>query len=83
MAESEEPNRPADTVEHQRKIVRTVPTIYHTIMVEEERPHSEANQSPLPTVRLSPPHGPPLFSSNLSHHLAAAAPEQNLVEAAA
>jgi len=39
MAESDEPNRPADSVEPPRKIVRTVPTIHPTIMVEQERPH--------------------------------------------
>jgi len=55
MAESDEPNRPANSVEPPRKIVGTVPTIPPTVMVEQERPHREANQSPLPTVRLSPP----------------------------
>ena len=83
MAESDEPNRPADSVEPPRKIVRTVPTIHPTIMVEQERPHREANQSPLPTVRLSPPDSPPPFASNLSDDLAAAASEQILVEASA
>ena len=50
-------------------------------MVEQERPHWEANQSPLPTVRLSPPNSPPPFASNLSDDLITAASEQILVEA--
>jgi len=83
MAESDEPNRPADCVEPPRKIVRTVLTIHPTTMVEQERPHREANQSPLCTVRLSPPDGPPPFASNLSYDLAAAASELLLVEASA
>ena len=83
MAESDEPNHLADSVEPPRKIVRTVPTIHPTIIVEQERPHREANQSPLPTVRLSPPNSPPPFASNLSDDLAAAASEQILVEASA
>jgi len=83
MAESDEPNRPADSVEPPRKIVRTVPTIHPTIMVEQERPYREANQCPLPTVRLSPPDSPPPLASNLSDDIAAAASEQILVEASA
>jgi len=83
MAESVEPNRPADSVELPRKIVPTVPTIHSTILVEQERPHREANQSPLPTVRLCPPDSAPPFTSNLSDDLAAAASEQILVEASA
>ena len=75
MAESDEPNRPAASVEPPRKIVRTVPTIHPTIMVEQERPHQEANESLLPTVRLSPPDSPPTFASNLSDDLTAAASE--------
>ena len=71
LAESDEPIHPADTVEPRRTIVRTVPTIYPTIMVEQERPHQEANQSALPAVRLTPPYSPP-FASNLSDDLAAA-----------
>ena len=63
IAESDEPIRPADSVKPPRKIVHTVPTIHPTIMVEQERPHREANQSPLPTVRLSPPDSPPPFIS--------------------
>jgi len=81
MAESHEPNRPPNSVEPQRRIVRTVPTIHPTIMVEQERPHREANQSPLPTVRLSQPDRPPLFASNLIDNLATATSEQSLVEA--
>jgi len=83
MAESDEPNRPADSVEPLRNIVRTVPTIRPTIMVEQERPYREANKSPLTTVRLSPPNSPPLFASNLSDDLAATASEQILVKASA
>lgn len=83
MTEADEPNRPADPVEPPRKIVCTVPTIDPTIMVEQERPHREANQSQLPTERLSPPDSPPPFASNLSDDLAAAASEQILVEASA
>jgi len=83
MAQSDEPNRPADSVEPPRKIVHTLPTIHPTIMVEQERAHREANQSPLPTVRLSPPDSPPPFASNLSDNLAAAGSEQILVEASA
>jgi len=83
MAESDEPNRPADSVEPPRKIVHTVPTIHPTIMVELERPHREANQSLLPIVRLSPPDSPPPFTSNVSDDLAAVASEQILVEASA
>jgi len=64
-------------------IVRTVPTIDPTIMVEQERPYQEGNQSPLHTVRLSPPDSPSLFASNLSDILAAAASEQILVDALA
>jgi len=79
MAKSDEPNRPADSVEPPRKIVCTVPTIHPTIMVEQERPHPEANQSPLPTMRLSPPYSPPAFASNLSDNLTAAASEWILV----
>ena len=82
MAESDV-NHPASSVEPPRKIVRTVPTIHPTIMVEQERPHLEANQSPLPTVRLSPPDSPPPFASNRSDDNAAAASEQILVEASA
>jgi len=52
MADSDEPNSRADSVEPPRKIVRTLPTIHPTMMVKQERPHQEANQSPLPTVRL-------------------------------
>ena len=80
IVESDEPNRPADSVEPPSKIVRTVATFHPTIMVEQERP---ANQSPLPTARLSPPDSPPAFASNLSDDLAAAASEQILVEASA
>jgi len=83
MAESDEPNHPADSVEPARKIVRTVPTIHPTIMVEQERPHRDANQSPLPTVSLSPPNSPPPFASNLRDYLAAPASEQSLVDASA
>jgi len=77
------PNRPANSVEPPRKIVRTVPTIHPTIMVEQERPHREANQSPLSTVRLSPPNRPPPFTSNISDDLVASASEQTLVEVSA
>jgi len=83
MAESDDPNRRADTFEPPRKIVRTVPTIDPTILVEQERPHWDANQSPLPTVTLSPPNGPPPFAFKLNNDLAAAASEQILVEASA
>ena len=83
MAKSDEPNRRANSVEPPRKIVRTVPTIHPTSMVEQERPHRQANQSPLRTVRLNPPDSPPPFACNLSDDLAAAASEQILVEASA
>jgi len=83
MGESGEPNRPADSVEPPIKIVRAVPTIHPTIMVEQERPHREANQSLLPTVRLSPRHSPPPPAPNQSDDLAAVASEQILVEASA
>jgi len=71
IAESDVPNRLDNSVEPPRKIVRTVPTIHPTIRVEQERPHREANQSPLSTVRLSPPNRPPPFASNLSDDLVA------------
>jgi len=83
MSESEEPNHLANSGEPPRKIVRTVPTIHPPIMVEQERPHREANQSPLPTVRLGPPDSPSRFASNLSDDLAAAASSQILVEPSA
>jgi len=83
MAKSNEPNRPANSVEPPRKIFRTLPRIPPTLMVEQERPHREGNQSPLPTVRLSPPDSTPPFASNLSDDLAATASEQILVEASA
>jgi len=83
MAESDEPNHPADSVEPHRKIIHTVLKIYPTIIVQQERPHREANQSQLPTVRLGPPDSPAPFASNLSDYLAAAASEQILVEVSA
>jgi len=83
MAESDEPNRLANSVEPPRKIVRTVPTIHPTIIVEQERSYREANQSPLPTVRLCPPDSPPPFPSNPRDHLVAAASKQILVAASA
>ena len=83
MAESDDPTRPADSVEPPCNLLRTVPTIHTTIMVEQERPQREANQSPLPSVRLHPPNSPPPFASNLSDNHAAAASEQILVEASA
>jgi len=83
MAESDKPNGPADSVEPPSTIGCTVPTIQPTFMVEQKIPHPEANQSQLPPVRLSPPDSTPLFTSNLSDNLPAAASEQILVEASA
>ena len=78
-----EPNRPADSVEPPRKIVRTGPTIDTTIVAEQEGPHREASQSQLSTESPSPPDSPPPFASNLSEDLATVASEQILVEASA
>jgi len=83
MAESNKPNHSADTLNPPRKILRTVPTIVPTIMVEPERPYWECHQSPPPTTRFSPPDCPPLFTSNLSNNLVAAPSQQILVEASA
>jgi len=55
MAESDEQNRLADSLEPPRKIIRTVPTMHSTIMVEPESPHCEANQVRyLPCVLVHP-----------------------------
>ena len=83
IAYSDEPNSLADTVDPPRKIFRTVPTIGPTIIVEQDRLHWEANQSPLPIVRLSLPDSPSRFASNLREDLAAAASEQIPMEASA
>jgi len=83
MAESDALNHPAGTVAPPKIIVRTMSTIDTTIMVKQETPNLEANQSPLPTVRLCPPDSCALFASNLHDHLAAGASEQILVEVSA
>jgi len=73
IAEYDEPNPPPNTVESLRQVVPPVPTIDPTIMVEQETPQGEVNQSPLSIVRPDPPDSPSLLASKLSDDLAIAA----------